>query len=244
MTNQAKRGALLSALLLLTSGCSDEGAADTGTHARGAIEAFGRPGETSFMAEYSSKLDDESCEARDAVSECVLLRCEDEVQTLEDAGEVTVDGEALDIAEDNSYSLVVAEELDPGAELEMSASGSSVVPKHTGSVLIPERAELTSEFADVVESTEDLVITWTPAQADRVIFRATFDAYSIECATTGTAGQITVAASLLVALPKELPGPYSLTNENLVEKSVSGWRVWFRAHNVLAEGTIEIAVPL
>lgn len=243
MTNPQKLVPALSALLLFASGCSEEAASDPGTHARGAIEAFTRPGEMSLIANYSSKLDDESCSALDAVSECVLLRCRDEPQALEDAGEVTVNGEALDIAENSSYALVVPEEPVPGETLEMRASGSSAVPKHSGAVVVPERAELTSELADipVIDTSEDLVLTWTPVESDRVIFRATFATIQIECATTGTFGQITVASRLLAQLPEETPGVFSLTNENLVEKLVAGWRLWFRAHQVVVDGAIELA---
>jgi hypothetical protein len=175
------------------------------------------------------------------LSECFLLQCENETHELEDAGEVTVGGEALDIDAYNSYSLVVPEELVAGELLEMRASGSSAVPKHSGEVMVPERAELTSELAEppVVDPAVDFVVTWTPVESDRVIVRLTVNAYSIECATAGTSGQITVGARLLGGLP-EMPGVYSITNENLVEKSVSGWRLWFRAHQVVADGAIEI----
>jgi hypothetical protein len=175
----------------------------------------------------------------------VLLRCETEAPALEDAGEVTVGSEALDIDAYNSYSLMVAEELAPGELLEMRASGSSAVPKHSGSVMVPERAELTSMLDDppVIDTTQDFVVTWTPVMSDRVIVELTFDSYSIECATAGTAGQVTVGARLLGGLPDALPGLYSVTNENIVEKSVAGWRLWFRAHQVLADSAIELTTP-
>jgi hypothetical protein len=245
-TTFSRRFAILP-LLVLGSGCGDDGPGKIGIHARGGIDAYGWTDTSSMLAHYA-KLDDESCEVLDGRSECVLVRCDEEAApNYEDAGEVTVAGDALEIDEYNSYVLVGSGALVPGEELEMRASGSSAVPKHAGSVVIPERAELTSELADilVLDPTQDFVITWTPVESDRVVFRVAFgnasDEFSIECTTSGMFGQITVAARLVDALPAASPGVFSITNENLVEKTVEGWRIWFGAHQVILDGSAEIS---
>jgi hypothetical protein len=233
----------LAPLLVALSGCGGEGKAAVEIHAWGSIDAFGRAGETSLVAAYSSKLDDASCKVLDGRSECVLVRCsEDEAGALEDAGEVTVGNDALDIAVDNTYSLVLGEELVAGETLEMRATGSSAVPKHSGAVVVPERAEITSSLGDplVFSTTEDSAITWTPLDSDRVVLSLAFGELEIDCTASGTVGAITVAARLVAALPDDEPGTFSIMSENLDDSSVEGWRVWFGAHQVIAEGAAEL----
>jgi hypothetical protein len=247
MTTSPSRARLaLVPLVVFVNGCGDDGEGKVEVDARGAIDAFGRVDERSLLAAYSPELDDESCEVLDGRSECVLVRCNpEEAAPLEDAGDVTVGDEALEIAADNSYAVVVPGELVPGERLAMRASGSSSVPAHSGEVLVPERAELSQMLEEplVLDPAEDFVVTWRPVESDRVVFRATFDGLSIECTTSGMFGQITVAARLIDALPNETPGAYSITNENLVEKTVSNWRVWFGAHHTLVAGSVELAPP-
>jgi hypothetical protein len=52
-----------------------------------------------------------------------------------------------------------------------------------------------------------------------------------------------VAARLIEAIPEGTPGAYSIRNENLVEKTVSNWRVWFGAHQMVVTGAVELAPP-
>jgi hypothetical protein len=238
------RRALIPTLLVLaTVGC---GGSETTApvKARGSIDAFGKASETSFAARYSSKLDDESCEVKDGRSACVLVECDpDATQTFTNAGEVTVGDDALEPADDGSYSLVVPEELAPGERLAMRASGSSRVPKHSGSVVVPERMELTSVLEDplVVDAAVDLVITWTPLESDRVSWSMTFDDLEIRCTASAELGQLTIASRLLGALPDGVTGSFSLVNENVIDSAVTGWRVWLGAHQVVAEGSVELA---
>jgi hypothetical protein len=63
----------------------------------------------------------------------------------------------------------------------------------------------------------------------------------ISCAVAGTTTIITVASRLIAVLPTDAPAAFRIVNENLVGASVSGWRVWFGAHQVIAAGTAELA---
>ena len=63
----------------------------------------------------------------------------------------------------------------------------------------------------------------------------------ISCAVAGSTTSITVASCLVAALPTDVPAAFRSVNENLVDSSVSGRRVWFGAHQVLAEGAAEFA---
>jgi hypothetical protein len=91
-------------LALAASGCSDEKQPAVEIHARGNVDAFGAVGETTLTARYSSTLDDGACEVLDEMSGCALTRCTpDEAAPFEDAGEVIVGDDALDIAKDSSY---------------------------------------------------------------------------------------------------------------------------------------------
>jgi hypothetical protein len=232
--------------VVLVNGCGDDGEGKVVIDARGSIDAFGWVDERSLLAQYSPELDDESCEVLDGRSECVLVRCDEAAAApLEDAGEVTVGDDALDLDADNSYAVVLPGELVPGERLAMRASGSSSVPAHSGEVLVPERAELTEPLAEplVLDPAEDFVVTWTPVESDHVVFDASFDGLSIECTSPGMFGQITVAARLIEAIPEGTPGAYSIRNENLVEKTVSNWRVWFGAHQMVVTGAVELAPP-
>lgn len=230
-------------LLFATSGCGDEEAA-VEVNARGSIDAVGRSGETSLDARYSSKLDDESCEVLDGRSACVLVECTpDPERTFANAGEVTVGDDVLERAEDGSYSLVVPEELVPGEVLAMRASGTSRVPEHSGSVVVPERMELTSVLEDplVVDAAVDLVVSWTPLDSDRVSLFMSVGDLEIRCTTSADPGELTIASRLLGALPSGMTGSFSLANENVTDSSVTGWRVWLGAHQVVAEGSVELA---
>jgi hypothetical protein len=53
---------------------------------------------------------------------------------------------------------------------------------------------------------------------------------------------MTVAARLLTAvLAAGDPATFRIVNENLVDSSVSGWRIWFGVHQIVAEGPAERA---
>jgi hypothetical protein len=238
-----QRALVPTVLLLMTGGCGDsETSAEV--NARGSIEAVGRSGETSFAARYSSKLDDEACEVKDGRSACVLVECSPDTTTaFANAGEVVVGDDVLERGDDGSYSLVVPEELVAGESLAMRASGSSRVPKHSGSVVVPEPMELTSAFEDplVVDPAVDLVVTWTPLESDRVSWLMTFDELELRCITSAALGELTIASRLLAALPADVTGSFSLLNENVTEASVSGWRVWLGAHEVVSEGSVELS---
>ena len=230
-------------LVLVTVGCGDS---ETSVEAKawGSIDALGRSGETSLAASYSSKLDDESCQAIDGRSACVLVECEpDAMRAFANAGEASVGDDVLERGDDGSYSLVVPEALVPGESLAMRASGSSRVPKHSGSVVVPEALELSSAFEDplVVDASVDLVVTWTPLESDRVALSMTFDELEIRCTATAAAGELTIASRLLGALPDDVTGSFSLVNENVTDSSVEGWRIWLGAHQVVAEGSVELA---
>jgi hypothetical protein len=230
-------------LVLVTLGCGDE-ETSVESSAWGSIDALGRSGETSLAASYSSKLDAESCQAIDGRSACVLVECEpDAMRAFANAGEVSVGDDVLERGDDGSYALVVPEELVPGESLTMRASGSSRVPKHSGNVVVPEPLELTSALEDplVVDASADLVVTWTPLESARVAMSMTFDELQIRCTTTGTAGELTIASRLLGALPDDVTGSFSLLNENVIDSSVKGWRIWLGAHQMVAEGSVELA---
>jgi hypothetical protein len=232
-------------LLAVAIGCGDEENPPVEIHARGNVDAFGTVGETTFTARYSSTLDDGTCEILDEMSGCALTRCTpDEAAPFEDAGEVIVGDHALDIAKDSSYSLVVPEELVPGEILGLSASGSSVVPEHESEVVVPERATITGPSITeplVLDPTTDFVLDLEPAQSDRVVFSMSSGNLEISCAVAGSTTSITVASHLIAVLPTDAPAAFRIINENLVDSSVSGWRVWFGANQVIAEGTAELA---
>jgi hypothetical protein len=238
-----QRALVPTVLLLVTGGCGDSETA-VEVNARGSIDAVGRSGETSFAARYSSKLDDESCEVKDGRSACVLVECAPDATTaFANAGEVVVGDDVLERGDDGSYSLLVLEELVAGESLAMLASGSSRVPKHSGSVVVPEPMELTSALEDplVVDPAEDFVVAWTPLESDRVSWLMTFDELEIRCTTSASLGELTIASRLLAALPADVTGSFSLLNENVTDASVTGWRVWLGAHEVVTEGSVELS---
>jgi hypothetical protein len=233
----------MAVVVLAMSGCGDE-EAPVEVNARGSIDAVGRSGERSLDARYSSKLDDESCEVLDGRSACVLVECTpDPERAYANAGEVTVGDDVLERAEDGSYALVVPEELVPGELLAMRASGTSRVPEHSGSVVVPERMELTSVLEDplVVDPGADLVLTWASLESDRVSLAMTFGDREIRCTSSAGVGELTIASRLLAGLPDGATGSYGLTNENITDSSVTGWRIWLAAHQVVAEGSVDLA---
>jgi hypothetical protein len=63
----------------------------------------------------------------------------------------------------------------------------------------------------------------------------------ISCAVAGSSTSITVASRLVGALPTDVPVAFRIVNENLIVSSVSGWRVWFGAHQVVAAGAADLA---
>jgi len=128
----------------------------------------------------------------------------------------------------------------------MTASGSSAVPKHSGAVVVPERAEVTSSLPEplVLDPVVDFVLDWTPLESDRVVLTLTFEELELSCAASASVGQIAVASRLVEALPDDAAGTFRLVNENLVTSSVSAWQIVFGAHQVIAEGAAElVATP-
>jgi hypothetical protein len=232
-------------VLAAAGGCSDDEKPAVEIHAWGTVDAFAAVGETRLRARYSSTLDDEACEVLDETSGCALTRCTpDEAAPFEDAGEVIVGDDALDIATDSSYSLVVPEELVPGEVLGLSASGSSVVPEHESEVVVPERATITAPSISeplIVDPMTDFVLDLVPVESDRIVLSMSSGELEISCAVAGSTTQITVLSRLVRALPTDAPATFRIVNENLVDSSVSGWRVWFGAHQIIAEGTAELA---
>jgi hypothetical protein len=229
-------------LFFAMAGCGDDEKPPDET-AWGLIDAVGRSGTTSLSARYSSKLD-ATCVPIDARSACVLVECEpDATLAFANAGEVTVGDDALERIDDGSYSLEVPEELVPGESLVMRASGSSRVPEHSGTVVVPEPLELTSALDDplAVDPSMDFAVTWTPAMSDRVSLALTFDDLEIRCSASAELGELTIASRLFEELPDAAAGSFTFVSENIVDSTPDDWQVWFGVHQVVAEGAVELA---
>jgi hypothetical protein len=226
---------LCCSFLLAATGCGDgtDSEEDDRTTMLGVLGASSRASVDSVWATYHREIT--GCPGSSVpLGQCrVTSACSAErVPELLDAGTVTVAGTSLTRA--GSYFASLPDGLPYGELVVAEAMGSSAVPAHRLSMVLPEPATIVEPAAEdlVVDRTRDFLVRWQGGREGTMNVSVSSSSTSVLCRASLDAEAIAIPSSLLAELDPsdaETEGSFGAYQWNDDATSEAEWQFFFFA---------------